>query len=134
MSATATTKTAEKARDGFNPAYKSKGFTGDTCWIKLGAKTRTTDKAEEFFGISGTGPKGAFDYHITIKRNKWVEVPVEMADHIASLTVREKEPDPEDPDNPDKFVWVENDRFPMNRQDKKPAEAKKAEQAAEMMA
>jgi hypothetical protein len=84
------------------------GFCGKTCEIKL-FKGEKHEGKDQFFGIN--------HYQITIERDKWVRVPVEMADHIESLFFTVKEPDPSDPENEDKFVWAEKARFPMSRRD-----------------
>ena len=84
------------------------GFCGESCMIKL-FKGDKEDPRQQFFAIN--------NYHVTIDRDRWVSVPVEMADHIESLSFTVKEPDPADPENDDKFVWVEKSRFPLQRRD-----------------
>jgi hypothetical protein len=82
-------------------------FSGKTCQIKLFKGEHKT--RDQYFGIN--------HYNITIQFDKWVEVPVEMADHIESLYYAAKEPDPEDPENEFKFVYVDRRRFPAERRD-----------------
>ena len=82
------------------------GFSGETCEIKL-FKGEKEDPKQQFFAIN--------NYHVTIDRDRWVRVPVEMADHIESLAFTVKEEDPNDPDNEDKFVWADKARFPLTR-------------------
>jgi hypothetical protein len=84
------------------------GFSGKTCEIKL-FKDADPKKKEQFFGLN--------HYQITIQFDKWVKVPVEMADHIESLHEAVKEPDPSDPENEDAYVFVEKQRFPLQRRD-----------------
>jgi hypothetical protein len=111
-------------RPGFNPAYMQKPYemSGNTCWIKL-FKEEGTEPKEPFFGLNF--------YQITIKRDRWVEVPVEMADHIESLKTRVREDDPEHPDDPDRFIWVDKDRFPCQRSETEPPEVKRAREENE---
>ena len=82
------------------------GFCGDTCEIKL-FKGDKEDPRQQFFALN--------NYHVTIRRDHWVRVPVEMADHIESLAFTVKDADPNDPENEDKFVWAEKARFPLQR-------------------
>lgn len=84
------------------------GFCGKTCEIKL-FKPADPKKKEQFFGIN--------QYQITIQFDKWVSVPVEMADHIESIHEAVKEPDPADPENEDAFIFVDKPRFPLQRRD-----------------
>ena len=117
------TQAARTAASAKTPnKYAKMGLSGDTVWIRLFKAEGNEDK-EPFFGLGGTGATGqAFDYHIKIQREKWVEVPKEMADHIEGLTYTVKEPDPADPDNPDKFVWADKQRFPLQRAETEPRE------------
>ena len=89
-------------------AKNQHGFSGNTCQIKL-FKGEPHEPATPFFGING--------YQITIQREKWVTVPVEMADHIESLTYTVREPDPDEPENLNKMRWVDKSRFPLQRKD-----------------
>jgi hypothetical protein len=84
------------------------GFSGKTVEIKI-YKGEKEDPKQQFFGLN--------HYQITITRDKWVRVPVEMADHIEGLVTTVKEPDPDFPDNEDKFVWADKQRFPLTRRD-----------------
>lgn len=85
------------------------GFSGETCEIKLYPASSSLEPTEPFFGINF--------YQVTIKRDKWVRVPVELADHIQSLEYTVREQDPDHPDDADKFIWVERPRFPLQRRD-----------------
>lgn len=90
-------------------AVQNYGFCGKLAKIKL-FKGEPHEPAQPFVGING--------YQIQIQRDKWVTVPVEVADHLESLTYKVREPDPDFPDEfPEKHIWVENPRFPMQRQD-----------------
>ncbi|KRC36233.1 hypothetical protein [Acidovorax sp. Root219] len=84
------------------------GFSGQTVEIKL-FKGEANEPTQPFFGIN--------NYQIQVQREKWVRVPVEMADHIEGLTYSVREPDPEFPDDPFKARWVDKPRFPLQRKD-----------------
>lgn len=84
------------------------GFSGDTCEIKL-FKAESGESAQQFVGLN--------NYTAIIHREKWVRVPVEVADHLESLTYTVMEPDPEFPDDRTKDVWAPKARFPMQRRD-----------------
>ncbi len=90
-------------------AVQQHGFCGKTCEIKLFKSTDASEPVTPFFGING--------YAITIQRDQWVRVPVEMADHIESLVYTVREMDPEEPENPDKARMVDQPRFPLQRKD-----------------
>lgn len=83
-------------------------FCGKTCEIKL-YKSSDPKKKEQFFGLN--------NYQITIQFDKWVKVPVEMADHIESVIETVREPDPENPDDEDAYIFADKQRFPMQRRD-----------------
>ncbi|MCA0214510.1 MAG: hypothetical protein LCH79_15200 [Proteobacteria bacterium] len=83
-------------------------FGGKTCEIKL-YKSADPKLKEQFFGIN--------NYQITIQFDKWVRVPVEMADHIESLIETVREPDPEKPDDEDAYIFADKQRFPLQRRD-----------------
>ena len=89
-------------------AKQQHGFSGRTCEIKI-YKGSKEDPKQQFFGIN--------HYQVTIDRDKWVKVPVELADHIQSLVETVKEPDPEFPEDDTKFVWADKQRFPLQRRD-----------------
>ena len=90
-------------------AMQQHGFSGKTVEIKLFKSSDRNEPTTPFFGING--------YAITIQREKWVRVPVEMADHIESIVYTVSEEDPSDPDNLSKMRWVEKQRFPLQRKD-----------------
>lgn len=83
-------------------------FCGKTCEIKL-FKSADPKQKEQFFGID--------NYQITIQFDKWVRVPVEMADHIESCIETVREPDPERPDDEDAYIFADKQRFPLQRRD-----------------
>jgi hypothetical protein len=83
-------------------------FSGETVEIKL-FKAEGHEPKEPFFGLN--------NYQITLQRDKWIRVPVELADHIETLEYDVQEPDPEDPDNMAKATWVKKQRFPLQRRD-----------------
>lgn len=89
-------------------AVQQHGFSGATCEIKL-FKGEPHEPLQPFFGVNG--------YQIQIQREKWVRIPVEMADHIESLVYTVNEADPEEPENLNKMRWVEKQRFPLQRKD-----------------
>ena len=89
-------------------AVQQHGFSGQTCEIKL-FKGEPHEPLQPFFGVNG--------YQIQIQREKWVRIPVEMADHIESLIYTVHEADPEEPENLNKMRWVEKQRFPLQRKD-----------------
>ena len=82
------------------------GFSGDTCEIKL-FKAEAGEAAQQFVGLNG--------YTAIVHREKWIRVPVEVADHLESLTYGVLEADPMDPDNRAKDTWQEKQRFPLQR-------------------
>lgn len=84
------------------------GFSGETCEIKL-FKADASEPIQPFFGING--------YSIVLHRDKWVTVPVEMADHIESLTSDVREFDPDFPEDYAKQIWVPRQRFALQRKD-----------------
>lgn len=83
-------------------------FTGKSCEIRL-FKDADPKKKEQFFGLN--------NYQITIQFDKWVRVPVEMADHIESIVETVREPDPAQPDDEDAFIFADKQRFPLQRRD-----------------
>jgi len=89
-------------------AVQQHGFSGRTCEVKL-FKGESGEPVEPFFGLNS--------YQIKLQREKWVRIPVEMADHIESLMYTVSEPDQDDPDNLEKMQWVEKQRFPLQRKD-----------------
>ena len=90
-------------------AMQQHGFSGKTVEIKLFKSSDRNEPTTPFFGING--------YAITIQREKWVRVPVEMADHIESLAYTVREVDEEFPEDPEKVKMVEQPRFPLQRKD-----------------
>ena len=84
------------------------GFSGETVEIKL-FKAEAGESAQQFVGVNG--------YTAILHREKWVRVPVEVADHLESLTYTVMEADPMYPDDRSKDVWGEKARFPMQRRD-----------------
>lgn len=103
-----TTTPPDGSTTNIDVAKNQHGFSGKTCQIKL-FKGEPHEPVTPFFGING--------YQITIQREKWVTVPVEMADHIESLTYTVREPDPDEPENLNKMQWVDKSRFPLQRKD-----------------
>lgn len=87
------------------------GFSGETVFVKL-FKGEPHEPVQPFFGLN--------NYQIQIEREKWVRIPVEMANHIDSLYYTVREPDPNEPENIDKAKWVEKARFPMQRSETDP--------------
>lgn len=83
-------------------------FSGKTCMIKL-FKAEPGEPTQPFVGLNS--------YSAILHREKWIEVPVEVADHIESLTYSVLEADPVDPDNRAKDTWQEKQRFPMQRKE-----------------
>lgn len=100
--------TGEGDTADMNVNVQQHSFSGKTCEIKL-FKGDDPKKKEQFFGLN--------HYQVTIQFDKWVRVPVEMADHIESLYEAVKEPDPSDPDNEDAYIFVDKARFPLQRRD-----------------
>lgn len=84
------------------------GFSGNTCEIKL-FKAEAGEQAQQFVGVNG--------YTAILQREKWIRVPVEVADHLESLTYTVMEADPEFPEDRTKDHWAEKSRFPMQRRD-----------------
>ncbi len=103
--ATGPTGEGDRANMTLNKQHQ---LSGKMAQIKIYPGSKE-DPKDQFFGLN--------HYQITIRRGKWVEVPVEMADHIQGLTLTEREQDPDFPDDPDKFVWVDKPRFPIERRD-----------------
>jgi hypothetical protein len=93
------------------------GFSGETVYVKL-FKGEAHEPAQPFFGLN--------NYQIQIEREKWVRIPVEMANHIESIVYTVREPDPNEPENIDKMTWVEKARFPMQRSETEPVALKRA--------
>lgn len=83
-------------------------FSGQTCEIKL-FKAEAGEQAQQFVALN--------NYTAILHREKWIRVPVEVADHLESLTYGVLEADPMDPDNRSKDTWSEKQRFPMQRRD-----------------
>lgn len=81
-------------------------FSGETCEIKL-FKADPTEATQQFVALNS--------YSAILHRDQWVRVPVEVADHLESLTYSVLTPDPMDPDNRQKDTWQEKSRFPMQR-------------------
>lgn len=71
-------------------------FSGKTCEIKL-FKAEAGESSQQFVGVNG--------YTAILHREKWVRVPVEVADHLESLSYSVLESDPMDPDNRSKDTW-----------------------------
>lgn len=105
----ATRKSADLIQDGsttnIDVAVQQHGFSGKTCEIRL-FKGEVGEPSTPFFGVNS--------YQISIQREKWVRIPVEMADHIESITQSVFE---EDPEVPSSGQWVDKQRFPMQRRD-----------------
>lgn len=103
-------KAAEPAADGTSTNVTANvqqhGFSGETCEIKL-FKAEAGESAQQYVGLNS--------YSAVLHREKWIRVPVEVADHLESLTYGVLEADPTDPDNRAKDVWTEKARFPMQR-------------------
>lgn len=99
---------AHDSETDIDVAVQQHGFSGKTCEIKL-FKGEPHEPIQPFFGLNG--------YQIIIQREKWVRVPVEMADHIESLAYTVREADPEEPENLNKMQWVDKQRFPLQRKD-----------------
>lgn len=95
-------------------AVQQHGFSGATVEIKL-FKGEQHEPVQPFFGLNF--------YQIQIQREKWVRVPQEMADHIASIEYIVKEADPDEPENIEKMTWVPKPRFPMQMRNAMPAAA-----------
>lgn len=115
----AKTPQAETKRDGATTdiakGQQQHEFCGDTIEIKL-FKGELHEPQQPFFGLNF--------YQIQIQREKWVRVPVELAAHIESLHYTVREPDPDEPENIDKFKWAEKARFPLQKQNFQPAPAR----------
>lgn len=84
------------------------GFSGETVEIKL-FKAEAGESAQQFVGLN--------NYNAILHREKWIRIPVEVADHLESLTYSVLEADPMDPENRSKDTWSEKQRFPMQRRD-----------------
>ena len=107
-----TTKRAAKRSTGnesstnVEAAVTQHAFTGETCEIKL-FKPEPGEPVQVFVQVNS--------YNAILHREKWVRVPVEVADHLESLMYNVLEPDPTDPDNRSKDAWTEKQRFPLQR-------------------
>lgn len=99
----------DESTTNIDVAVQQHGFCGRTVEIKLFKSHDSNEPAVPFFGING--------YAITIQREKWVRVPVEMADHIESLSYTVREVDEAFPDDPEKVRMVEQPRFPLQRKE-----------------
>lgn len=84
------------------------GFSGDTCEVKL-FRAEQGEPGQVFVGLNS--------YTATLHREKWLRIPMEVADHLESLTYSVMEPDPDFPDDRIKDRWVEKARFPLQRRD-----------------
>lgn len=82
------------------------GFSGETCEIKL-FKAEAGESVQQFVALN--------NYTAVMHREKWIRVPVEVADHLESLSYSVLEADPMDPDNESKKTWQEKQRFPLQR-------------------
>ena len=83
-------------------------FTGDTCEVKL-FKAENGEPNQVFVGLNA--------YSAILHRDRWIRIPVEVANHLELLTYSVLESDPSDPDNRSKDTWQERQRFPMQRRD-----------------
>lgn len=81
-------------------------FSGETCEVKL-FKAEPGESVQQFVALN--------NYTAILHREKWIRIPVEVADHLESLTYSVLEPDAMEPDNRSKDVWSEKARFPMQR-------------------
>lgn len=113
MTAAVATRPAKLSKGDANStnveaAVSQHGFSGQTCEIKL-FKAEPGESAQQFVALNG--------YTAILHREKWIRVPVEVADHIESLSYTVLEPDPMDPDNRAKDTWSEKARLPMQRRD-----------------
>ena len=104
--AAALAETTAGTETDIDVAVQQHGFSGQTCEIKL-FKGELHEPQQPFFGLN--------NYQIQIQRERWVRVPVEMADHIEGLAYTVREADPEEPENIDRMRWVEKPRFPLQR-------------------
>ena len=98
--------TGNESSTNVEAAVTQHGFSGETCEIML-FKAEPGEPNQVFVGVNS--------YNAVLHRQKWVRVPVEVADHLESLTYSMLEPDPTDPDNRAKDTWVEKQRFPLQR-------------------
>lgn len=100
----------EVPEDGVTNIAKTKDtheFSGKTCEIKLYSSGDKSEDRTPFFGLN--------NYTCRIRRDTWVRVPVEMADHINTLVTEDLQADPEYPDDRSKDSWVPRLRFPHQR-------------------
>lgn len=79
-------------------------FSGETCEIWLYDSPDPNEPRQPFVGLNG--------YTATLHRKTWIRIPVEVADHLESLTYTKRQ---ENPDDPDEVEWVDVARFPMKR-------------------
>ena len=84
------------------------GFSGETVEIKL-FKAEAGESSQQFVALNS--------YSAILHREKWVRVPVEVADHLESLQYTVQESDPMFPDDPSKNVWAQKARIPLQRRD-----------------
>lgn len=102
--------TKKNIDDGSTTAVRTSenpyGFSGETCEIKL-FKAESGEPQQPFFGLNG--------YTAILQRDKWMRVPVEVADALETLMYTVSEPSEDAPDDHSKNVWADRARFPLQR-------------------
>jgi hypothetical protein len=85
------------------PLPTNSAFSGKTVTVEF-LKTQGNEPRDIFVGVN--------EYQAVIKRGHPVTIPVEVFDVLKNATYTDREF--EDDDNPEKFVWVEKQRYPYN--------------------
>ena len=98
------------------PARKTSQPVSAAAGLSLGAHGLSGHKVRvEFLKTKDQEPRDIFvgvnDYQARIKRGTVVEIPVEVFEVLKGATYLDRE---DDEDDPDKFVWVEKQRYPFN--------------------
>ena len=88
-------------------------YTTPDVWSAVEAFARAQGRDGRVFDFVTTQPTP------TARENweTWVRVPVEMADHIESCVETVREPDPDQPDDEDAYIFADRQRFPLQRRD-----------------
>lgn len=98
--------TGNESSTNVEAAVTQHHFSGETCEIKL-FKAESGEPGQPFVQVNS--------WNAILHRERWIRVPVEVADHLESLTYSVLEADPADPDNRSKDTWQEKQRFPLQR-------------------
>jgi hypothetical protein len=84
------------------PREQPHGFSGKKVTVEF-LKTKDNEPRDIFVGVN--------EYQATIMRGRQVTIPVEVFEVLKEAKYTDQD---EDPDFPDRKVWVEKQRYPYN--------------------